>query len=80
MLIWEPIIFFFPLILIYEIIENNIEKLNLSFLKIILSFVPSLIIALIIIFNPLTVEEQKSMAFVLDSEFGERCYICLVHY
>ena len=75
MLIWEPIIFFFPLILIYEIIENNIEKLNVSFFKIILSFVPSLIIALIIIFNPLTVEEHKSMAFVLDSEFGERCYM-----
>ena len=32
-LVWEPIIFFFPLIFLYLIIENRIEKLNLNFLK-----------------------------------------------
>ena len=75
MLIWEPIIFFFPLILIFEIIDNNIEKFNLNFYKIVLSFVPSLIIAAIIILEPLTAEEHAQMEFVLENEFQERCYM-----
>ena len=44
MLVWEPIIFFFPLFLLFEIIENDIEKFNFDFFKLILSFIPSLII------------------------------------
>jgi len=75
MLIWEPIIFFFPLILLLEIIENDIKKLDLNILKIILSFIPSLIIALIIIFDPLSNEEHALMASVLKNEFGQTCYM-----
>ena len=75
MLVWEPIIIFFPLILLFEIIENNIEKFNFDFLKIILCFIPSLIIALIIFFNPLTVDEHMIMRTVLKNEFGESCYM-----
>ncbi len=75
MLIWEPIIFFFPLILLLEIIENDIKKLDLNILKIILSFTPSLIIALIIIFDPLSNEEHVLMASVLINEFGQTCYM-----
>ena len=74
-LIWEPIIFFFPLILLLEIIENDIKKIDAKILKIVLGFIPSLIIALIIIFNPLTNEEHKLMAFVLKNEFGQICYM-----
>ena len=65
MLVWEPIIIFFPLILLFEIIENNIEKLNFNFIKIIFCFIPSLVIALIIFFNPLTVDEHTIMKTVL---------------
>ena len=75
MLIWEPIIFFFPLILIFEIIENNIQKFDLNLIKIISSFIPSLIIALIIIFNPLNGKEHEVMALVLKNEFGQDCYM-----
>ena len=75
MLIWEPIIFFFPLIFIYEIIDNSIKKFDLKLSSIFLSFVPSLLIALIIIFNPLTQEEHELMASVLISEFGQTCYM-----
>ena len=32
-LVWEPIIFFFPLIFLYLMIENKIEKFNLDFIK-----------------------------------------------
>tara|TARA_B100001996_G_scaffold96727_1_gene72469 strand:- start:1007 stop:2203 length:1197 start_codon:yes stop_codon:yes gene_type:complete len=74
-LIWEPIIFFFPLILLLEIIENDIKKIDVKILKITLSFVPSLIIALIIIFDPLSNEEHMLMASVLKNEFGQNCYM-----
>ena len=73
-LIWEPIIFFFPLIL-FEIIENNIETFDSNFFKIILSFVPSLIVALIIIFDPLTDNEHELMALILKNEFDQDCYM-----
>ena len=75
MLVWEPIIFFFPLIFILEIIENNIQKFDLNLIKIISSFIPSLIIALIIIFNPLNGKEHEVMALVLKNEFGQDCYM-----
>ena len=74
-LIWEPLIFFFPIILILELIENNIKRVNFGFFKIILGFIPSLIIASIIIFNPLSAEEHKIMSSVLSNEFNERCYM-----
>ncbi len=75
MLIWEPVIFFFPLILVFEIIENNIQKFDLNLIKIISSFIPSLIIALIIIFNPLNGREHEVMALVLKNEFSQDCYM-----
>ncbi len=75
MLVWEPIIFFFPLFLLFEIIENDIEKFNFDFFKLILSFIPSLIIALVILFDPLTIEEHKEMAFILKNEFNQNCYM-----
>ena len=74
-LVWEPIIFFFPLIIILEIIENNIEKINFIFLKIILSFIPSLLVVFFIIMFPLSIDEHNSMVFILKQEFGEDCYM-----
>ena len=75
MLVWEPIIFFYPLILIYLIIDNNIKKFDINFFKIILSFVPSLVIASIFIFNPLNEDEHALMALILKNEFGQTCYM-----
>jgi len=74
-LIWEPIIFFFPLIIILEIIENNIEKINFIFLKLILSFIPSLLVVFFIIMFPLSTDDHNSMAFILKQEFEEDCYM-----
>lgn len=74
-LIWEPIIFFFPLIFIYEIIDNKIKKFDFKLFKIFMFFIPSILIALIIIFNPLTKDEHELMALVLISEFGQTCYM-----
>ena len=74
-LVWEPIIFFFPIILVFEIIDNKIEKFDSKFMKILFSFLPSVIVAIIFILNPLTKEEHLLMGSTLLNEFGERCYM-----
>ncbi len=74
-LIWEPIIFFFPIIFLYEMIDKDVMKLDLNCLKLFLSFLPSLILALIIISKPLSVDNHDLMAAVLRNEFGQECYM-----
>jgi hypothetical protein len=74
-LIWEPIIFLFPLVLIFEIIENKIERFNFDLFRVILSFIPSLIIVYFIVFFPLTTNEHNTMALILKEEFGQNCYM-----
>ena len=74
-LVWEPIIFFFPLIFLYLIIENRIEKLNLNFLKLASLMAPGILLSLYMANNPLNANEWKVMASVLKNEFGESCYM-----
>ena len=74
-LVWEPVIFFFPIVFLLEVIEKNIESYNLLFFKILISFVPSLVIASIFIFNPLNEIEWNTMASILKSEFSQNCYM-----
>jgi len=74
-LVWEPVIFFFPLIFLFEVIEKNIKKINLEFFKIILFFLPSIVIAFTFIFNPLSTDQYNNMSLVLKNEFGEICYM-----
>ena len=74
-LVWEPIIFFFPLIFLYLIIENRIEKLNLNFVKFVLFMAPGIVLALYMATNPLNASEWEVMASVLKNEFGESCYM-----
>jgi len=74
-LVWEPILFFFPLILLYLIIENKIDRINLNFFKSALSITPGILIGLYIIINPLSDNEWNIMASVLKNEFGEKCYM-----
>ena len=63
------------MLFIYEIIDRKIEKLNFQFFKIFITFIPSLIITLIIVFNPLSKDEHETMAFVLKNEFNQSCYM-----
>ena len=74
-LIWEPVIFFFPFIFTYLIIQNDIEKFDIKFFKIIFSFIPSLIICFYIIFYPLSLEGHQKMEYILKNEFEELCYM-----
>ena len=74
-LVWEPIIFFFPLIFLYLIIENKIHKFDLNFAKLILFITPGILLSLYMATNPLSSNEWKVMATVLKNEFGESCYM-----
>ena len=66
-LVWEPIIFFFPLIFLFLIIDNKIEKLNSNFFKFILFMTPGILLSFYIATNPLNENEWKVMATVLKN-------------
>ncbi len=74
-LIWEPVLFFFPLIFLYLIIENKIDKVDFKLLKFMLLFSPGVLLAFYIIANPLSGNQWEVMASVLNNEFNERCYM-----
>ena len=74
-LVWEPVIFFFPLIFLYLIIENEIEKPNFNFGKLILFMTPGILLSFYIATNPLSANEWEVMASVLKNEFDESCYM-----
>ena len=74
-LIWEPTLFFFPLIFLYLIIENKIDKVDLKLVKFILLMSPGVLLALYIIANPLSDNQWEVMVSVLNDEFNQRCYM-----
>tara|TARA_Y100001970_G_scaffold232936_1_gene290166 strand:- start:4194 stop:5393 length:1200 start_codon:yes stop_codon:yes gene_type:complete len=73
-LIWEPTIFFIPIILALEIVNNKIKKFDLELVKIVFCLVPGLMIAFYIALNPISNENYMIMKSVLKNEFGEACY------
>ena len=74
-LIWEPVVFFAPLFLAIEVIENKIESVNFKLIFIIFKFLPGLIIAGYIAINPISGDNHEIMSSVLKNEFGETCYM-----
>ena len=74
-LIWEPVIFFFPFWLIIDFFEQG-EKYPLkNFLKNIIFYSPAIFLGFFIAFNPISVEGHKEMADFLKNEFNETCYM-----
>ncbi len=74
-LIWEPIIFFVLFFLFLDLIENNIKKINKLFFFSIISYLPSIILAVYIALNPISDEAHKLMASSLMENFNENCYM-----
>ncbi len=74
-LIWEPVIFYTPIFLLIEIIENKIEKIDLNLLKIIFLFLPGVLFGFYFAFYPIGPDEHEQMKFVLKNEFNENCYM-----
>lgn len=74
-LIWEPVIFFFPFWLAIDIVQKKIKKINFELFKELFSFIPSVLIAIYIALNPMTSENHQLMADFLKLNFGESCYM-----
>ena len=74
-LIWEPIVFLFLILIALDIIQNKIETFNTKLIKKLLVYLPTIIIALFIALNPISFEEHEKMATYLNSQFNETCYM-----
>ena len=74
-LIWEPVVFFFPFIISVLIIRFRNNPITTLLSKIIISFVPALVISAIIATNPITPENHLIMENSLKENFGEDCYM-----
>ena len=74
-LIWEPVIFFFPFWMIIDFFEHKEKKIFKSFFNIIIFYLPGIFLAFFIAFNPISSEGHKEMANFLKNEFNEACYM-----
>jgi len=74
-LIWEPVVFFFPFIVSVLIIRLKHNQTTTLLSKIIICFIPALIISTIIATNPITPENHSILANSLKENFGEDCYM-----
>ncbi len=74
-LIWEPVIFFFPFWLLIDLIKDRF-KIDFSYLlKSMFPFLPSVIVAFYIALNPISEFQHNEMANFLKENFNENCYM-----
>lgn len=76
-LIWEPIIFLFPIIVFILYLKNYQKNLLSIFFRIFLITSPSLIIFFLTILNPLSEIEHNKMCENLMTNFKENCGMAL---
>jgi len=74
-LIWEPVIFYILFFFFLDLIENKIKKINKLFFLSIISYLPSIILAIYIALNPISDEAHKLMTSSLIENFNESCYM-----
>ena len=74
-LIWEPVVFFFPFIASVLVIRLRHNQTATLLNKITISFIPALIILLIIATSPISPENFSIMESSLKKNFGEDCYM-----
>tara|TARA_B100001063_G_C16758392_1_gene554493 strand:+ start:721 stop:1980 length:1260 start_codon:yes stop_codon:yes gene_type:complete len=74
-LIWEPVIFFFLFFVTIDIIKGRFETLNKKIFYDLICFLPAVVLALFIAFNPMSPEDHDKMAMFLKNHFNESCYM-----
>ena len=74
-LIWEPAIFFFPYLLLIDLVSFRINKFNINLIYIFLSYSIVFLTTIFIYLNPFSIENFNTMTNVLANEFGEKCYM-----
>jgi len=73
-LIWEPVVFFLSFWLAIDLIRNESKKIDLHFFLNLTTYIPTIILALYIAFNPLTSDAHLKMTEFLKYNFNEHCY------
>ena len=76
-LIWEPVIFFFPFIYFILYLKNYSANFFKTISKIFVITIPSLIVFLLVILNPLSENGHEKMCNQLMYFFQEDCYAAL---
>ena len=76
-LIWEPMIFFFPFIFFILYLKNYKKNVLKTSFKTLIISIPSVIVFLLVILNPLSEVGHDKMCQELMSLFQERCYMSL---
>ena len=74
-LIWEPIVFFLPFFIFFDLINPKFEWKIQNFIKEITLYLPTLLIACYFIFSPMSNEQHAQMALILKNDFNEICYM-----
>lgn len=74
-LIWEPVVFFLPFWVAIDLIENNFKKIEINFTKSIITYIPSIILSFIILFNPISDQNHLAMSNFLKNNYNEVCYM-----
>ena len=74
-LIWEPVVFFFPLMASVLIIRLRNDQLIKLLSKIIVCFIPALVVSAIAAIMLMSPENHMIMANSLKENFGEDCYM-----
>ena len=74
-LIWEPVVFFFPFIASVLVIRLRHNQITTLLGKIIVCFIPALVLSVIIATNPITPENHSILVNSLKENFGEDCYM-----
>ena len=73
-LIWEPVIFFIGFFYLSLLIKYKIKNFNKS-VTMLTPFLPAIIIAFYIAFNPITAENHLMLENSLKENFNEICYM-----
>ncbi len=73
-LIWEPVIFYFLFFIVVDIIKNNFKKFDKNFFFNSFYYIPALLPAFIIAFNPMSTQEHELMVNFLKQKYNEDCY------
>jgi hypothetical protein len=76
-LIWEPVIFFFPFVFFILYLKNYKKNILSTVSKTLIISIPSFIVFILVILNPLSEAAHDKMCQQLISLFQERCYMSL---
>tara|TARA_B110000977_G_C11056041_1_gene484094 strand:+ start:885 stop:2165 length:1281 start_codon:yes stop_codon:yes gene_type:complete len=74
-LIWEPVIFFYPYLLLIDLVVFQFTKFNKNLIWLFLSYLIIFLVTIFIYLSPFSPENFNLMKNVLMNDFGENCYM-----